>query len=244
MRRVLFRWRGLTVWSYPALLYVGAVTGIMFGNVWANAMGLDGLRVWLAMIVLFAIALVGSRLLYVAQHWETYRRDLGRIWDRNEGGAAQYGGFLAIVPCSWPLLAMLDVPFGAFWDVTAGTIMVGMIFTRVGCLLNGCCSGRPSEWFGVRLPNHNGVWRRRVPTQVLEGVLAAVLLVAAIALRPRFPFPGAVFLFVSGGYAAGRLLLESAREREADERAFTIHHVISIGIAVVSFGTLTILWPN
>jgi prolipoprotein diacylglyceryltransferase len=96
----------------------------------------------------------------------------------------------------------------------------------------------------VYLPNHLGVWERRVPTQCLEAAWATVLLGGAVAGWSRLPFPGALFLLVAGGYATGRLVLESAREHDPVTTRFTAQHAISLLIAVVSFATLTIRWPK
>jgi prolipoprotein diacylglyceryltransferase len=243
MRPVMFRWRGLTIWSYPAMLYDGLVAGVVAGNLAAHAASIDAFRVFVATFLLLVPALAGARLLYVASNWSTFRGRTDRIWDRREGGAAQYGGLLVTLPLSVPLLAALRLPIGSFWDVAAFTILVGMIFTRVGCLLNGCCAGRPARW-GVYLPNHLGVWERRVPTQCLEATWAAVLLGGAAAVWARLPFPGALFLLVAGGYAVGRLALESAREHGPGAAKFTVPHAISLLIAVISFAVLAIRWPN
>ena len=226
------------------MLYVGSVCGILVGTARASEAGLDAFRVWTAMIVLFGIALLGARALFVATHWSTFRDDLHRIWERQTGGAAQYGGLLAAVPASWLLLGVLDVPFGAFWDAGAIAILVAMMFTRVGCLLNGCCAGRPVRFFGLNLPNHRGVWRRRVPTQLLEGGFAAALLALALVAGPRLPFDGALFLLVAGAYATGRLVLESAREHGGGERPFTTQHGISLLVMAIAFTGLAALWPS
>ena len=225
------------------MLYVGTVVGIWYGHAAAQRMGLDAFRVWLATLMLFSVALLGARLLFVITHWSWYQRDLSRIFDRRQGGAAQYGGLLVAVPISWPLLRVVGVPFGAFWDVAIQTILVAMIFTRVGCLLNGCCAGRPSTILGVHLPNHHGVWQRRVPTQILEGLFASVLLIVAIVTWPLLPFSGGLFLLVTGLYATGRVPLESAREREPGEGPFTVHHGISVVFMLLSFGGLWAFWP-
>jgi hypothetical protein len=68
-----------------------------------------------------------------------------------------YGGLIA-VPLSIPLLAALRIDPAAFWDVGALTMLTGMVFTRFGCLLTGCCSGRATEgWFGVVVRDDRGV---------------------------------------------------------------------------------------
>lgn len=226
------------------MLYVGLVVGVAAGNIAAHAAGLDAFRVYVATLLLIPPSLVGARLLHVFTHWDIYRNDRKRIWNRNEGGQAQYGGLAVMVPLSFPLLAVLDLPLGGFWDVSSFTILVGMIFTRVGCLLNGCCAGRPSGIFGVHLPNARGVWEKRIPTQILEALWATILLIAATLVWQFLPFPGALFLFVVAGYAVGRLLLESARERAPGARGFTIHHAISLGMIALSVAAFTANLPK
>jgi phosphatidylglycerol---prolipoprotein diacylglyceryl transferase len=245
MRRVLFRWRGFTVWSYPAMLYVGMVAGVVAGNLAAHAARIDAFRSMIAIYILIVPALIGARLLFVISNWRFYRRSLRRIWSRREGGAAMYGALPLILVLSVPLLSVLDVPLGAFWDVTAFSILVGMFFTRIGCLLNGCCAGRPSAtWLAVSLPNCEGVWERRVPSQCLEAGLALVLLGAAIETWGWLPFPGALFLCVVAAYAGGRLVLESVREVEPGGGRLTMYHVISMAMIVLTLVTLAVRWPK
>lgn len=244
MRPKLFVWRGITIWSYPAMLYLGLVAGIVAGNAAAHAARIDAFRTFVATLILIVVCLLGARLLYVALNWTLYRSDPARIWDRSEGGLAMLGALPLAIPISVPLLAILGLPYGAFWDVAAFTILVGMIPTRIGCLLNGCCSGRPTDsWLGLNLPNERGVWTRRIPTQCLEAALALILLAGAAAAWRFAPFPGAVFLAVMGAYALGRLVLESMREPTTPGE-ITAGHVISGLMIVCSTAALAVLWPR
>jgi phosphatidylglycerol:prolipoprotein diacylglycerol transferase len=216
------------------------VTGIIAGNAIANAQGMNSAGVFIAACILIVPSLAGARLLYVATHWDLFRNDRARIWDTHDGGQAQYGGILLAVPFSVPLLALLNVPFGEFWDVASFTIMIGMTFTRIGCLMNGCCSGRPCDaWGCIELPNHEGVWQKRIPNQLLEAGWAAMLLVGLFLLRGRMPFPGALFVFTAAGYASGRLILEFAREQNRARHGLTVHHAISLLIIALSIAALT-----
>ena len=243
MHPILIEWRWLRIASYPAFLYLGLNAGVVAGNIAAHRSGLDAFRVFVAMILLLIPALAGARLLFVASHWRVYRREPRRIWRRSEGGMAMYGGVPLMIVCSVPLLRVLRVPFAAFWDVASFTILTGMAFTRVGCLLNGCCAGRrSSSWLAVRLPNHRGEWASRLPTQVFEGASALALLVVSMAAWPHLPFSGALFLVVVAGYGATRLLLESTRESDAPSRGLTIDRAISGSLAAVALSLLAARW--
>jgi phosphatidylglycerol:prolipoprotein diacylglycerol transferase len=240
MRPILFRWRGIDVHSYPAMLYTGLVIGVFAGNAAAHASGLDARNVFAATILLIIPALAGARLLFIAANWQTYRKNISRIWNPVDSGAAQYGGLLVAVPLSIPLLKTLDLPFGAFWDIGVLTILVGMIFTRVGCLLNGCCTGRVSKsWLSLYLPGRDGQWDKRIPTQILEASWATMLLVVGLIIWHSLPFRGALFIFVVAGYACGRLVLESLREHHLSGQRFTLQHAISLLLIVASLAALT-----
>ena len=219
MRRLLFTWHGVGVPSYPALLYVGLLCGVYAGYGAAAAGPVDPDRTTLAILILIVPALVGSRLWFVWSHWEVFRHDPRRIWRRGDGGSALVGGLLLAVALSPAVLAPLGLPFAAFWDAATFTMLVGMVFTRVGCLLNGCCAGRPSEGrLALNLPDHEGRWERRHPVQLLELAAAVVLLAGAVAVAAAPPFTGAVFAFALAGYACVRSILNPLREPQGSRR--------------------------
>jgi prolipoprotein diacylglyceryltransferase len=245
MRRVLLTWHGISIYSYPALLYAGLVLGFAAGNVAAHQTGMNTGAVFVATVLLMVPALVGSRLLFVANHWPLYRREPGRIWRRAEGGAALYGGLILALAVSPPLLAALHLPFGAFWDVGVVTALVGMVCTRVGCLMNGCCAGRPSEhWLALQLPDQAGVWQRRYPTQLLEAGLGVALLVGVAVFWSHRPFAGAAFLLALAGYALGRFALQPLRAEESSPSAFFVYRAISVALVSLALVGVVIWWPR
>jgi prolipoprotein diacylglyceryl transferase len=243
MHRILFSWRGHHIYSYPAMLYAGLLTGVFVGAHFAQSAGISADRFAVAVVILLIPALAGSRLYFVLTRWEVYRHDPARIWRRTEGGMAMYGGFILAVPLSIPLLRSLGLPFGGFWDAAVLTILLGMAFTRIGCFLNGCCSGRPSEaWFALLLPDHRGVRQRRIPTQLMEMIFALMLFGAAVGLRSRSPFSGAIFCFVVAAYGVGRSYLESLREDETGGRDKTVLQVTSILLVIAALSGLILVW--
>ena len=226
------------------MLYIGLVLGVFAGNIAAHAAGMDAARVYVATVILMVPALAGARLLYVAAEWNFYRRHLRRIWDRSDGGYIMYGGLPAALLISIPLLRVLHVSIAGFWDIAIFTILVGMFFTRIGCLLHGCCGGRAwNGCFSLRLPDRNGIWEHRVPTQLLEAAWAAALVVIGVSLRSSMPFRGALFLVLSFGYSVGRLLMEFARDRQP-KSGFSVAHWVTVLILLLSSSALALYWPR
>jgi len=217
---------------YTAMLYVGCVVGVYAGAAVAAAEGIDSGRFALTAVALLAPGLIGARLWFVFQHLRQFRPDPRRIWRRPEGGSALYGGFAASLLVSLPLLHFVELPFLRFWDAGSVTTIVGLVLTRFGCLARGCCAGRVTDGrVGFRLPNAEGIWARRFPTQIAEAGWGSVLLASALIARPSLP-TGGVFALLLGGYAGCRLLLEPTREAWPTRRARA--NVVASGVLVAA----------
>jgi len=136
------------------------------------------------------------------------------------------------------VLRALGLPFGGFWDVASFALLVGMAVTRVGCLLNGCCAGRPTRGrLGMSLRDHHGHRARRLPAQLFEAAWAAVVLAGACLAWRRLPFSGGLFLIVIGAYGAGRLVLQSTREEPDRLFGVPLYRVLSAALVAISAGT-------
>lgn len=227
------------------MLYFGLVAGIVAGNLAAHSLSVDPFRVWISTLVLIVASLVGARLLFVAAHWQLFQNPDPQIWNRREGGLDLYGGFFLALALSAPLIRGLGLGLGAFWDVATFTMLVGLIFARIGCWLNGCCAGKPSSSrLAVNLPDSSGIWKKRIPTQLFETAWGGLLLTVAVLVRRSLPFPGALFLLCAAGYAGGRFLMEFAREQNPNDREFVLSRALSLVTLVASVCALTVHWPR
>jgi phosphatidylglycerol:prolipoprotein diacylglycerol transferase len=223
------------------MLYLGAVTGIFAGTRWAELHGLSAFKVFLTMLLIFPAALFGARLLFVALHWNVFARDKMRIWSTTEGGAALYGGLILSFLLSLALQRVTHLPFGRFWDAVAIAMLVGMMFTRTGCALQGCCAGRPSgSWIAFSMPDVRGIWRRRLPFPFFEAGVAALTLALCIKLFDKSP-AGCLFLGALAMYASGRWLFEPTREKVDRLRGWSVHRMISVVLIVVGLGGLLLI---
>jgi prolipoprotein diacylglyceryltransferase len=242
MARVLVEWRGIRIWSYPAMLYVGLVTGVFLQFLVARQSGLPALRVYLATLALLPLALAGSRFLFVVTHWPEFREARHRIWRWGEGGLAMYGGVPVMLIASIALLPLFGVPFWPFWDSAVFCIFPGMAFARIGCVLNGCCAGRPTRSrFGMWLADGTGRRERRLPVQLLEFAAAVLLLVACWSIRNALPRPGMLFMAAAAGYGAMRLVLQPLRREREFARRLDVQAAISIVLIVIGISALALL---
>lgn len=125
---------------------------------------------------------------------------------------------IAILSVCAGLLAMLRLPVLPYLDVTALGLGVFLACGRCGCLLVGCCHGKPYRW-GIRYGDDHAalgfpdcyVGARLFPVQALEALVVALIVSAgATAMLLDWPAGTAWSLYVVS-YSAARIWLEELR---------------------------------
>jgi phosphatidylglycerol:prolipoprotein diacylglycerol transferase len=153
-----------------------------------------------------------------------------------QGGLAFYGGFVLSVPLGLWYARKKQLGIWRVADMTAPVIALGLFFGRMGCFLNGCCYGEPTDaaW-GVKFP---GIAHERHPTQLYEAAGAlAIFLFLYFVVRPRKRRHGEVFAWLLAVYGTLRFGLEFLRD---DERGALLGLSTSqlIGIPLVVWGVV------
>ncbi len=115
-------------------------------------------------------------------------------------------------------LRCLHEPVLPYLDVTIAGAGLFHAWGRIGCLLSGCCYGRPSR-LGMRYTHAHtetgfpmqltGV--RLFPIQAVESAWIVCLASGASWMIVRNSRPGSVFATYAAGYAVGRFFFEFAR---------------------------------
>jgi phosphatidylglycerol:prolipoprotein diacylglycerol transferase len=173
---------------------------------WAYEIGFAGL----------AGGLVGSRLYFVVQHWDTARDDLiGSLF--GGAGLVWYGGAIggAIGVVGWAYYrGMLNV---ALLDLCAPALAIGYAIGRCGCQVSGdgdygSASGLP---WAMAYPHGEVPTNTEVhPTPIYETLTMGLLALALWQFRDRLR-PGALFAWYLVGAGAERLLVEFIRRNDA-----------------------------
>jgi phosphatidylglycerol:prolipoprotein diacylglycerol transferase len=126
---------------------------------------------------------------------------------------------------------VLDVPAGVFLDVTAPGLLVAMAVGRVGCFFAGCCGGPPtaSRW-GVWSSDQR-VGARRIPTQLLESMLALSLgLGVLVAVVGHGPADGVFFV---GALSAYTLVRQGILHLRAEPRKTRLGGLLTTALAAL-----------
>ena len=80
------------------------------------------------------------------------------------------------------------------------------------------------------------------PIQILEAGWAALLLVAAVGLWSRRPFPGAIFLGAAGAYALARVVLQPAREAQDRLGPVNLQRTFAAALGILALLGLIVTW--
>ena len=215
MHPVLLKTHFLTLYSYGLSVAVAmALTLALVFRQSARA-GVSRTAALDLLFVLFVAGIAGARLFYVLQHWENFRGDWPAMLRLQEGGLVWYGGFLLGFLCGFFYCVWKKQP-ALFWmDFFAPLAALAHAVGRVGCFLNGCCSGRPTNFFlGVRFPEEAFC---RHPVQLYESALLALLAMALLAMGRKRRKPGEIFAVYVLFYGLMRFALEFLR---VDQPAF------------------------
>ena len=96
---------------------------------------------------------IGARTFYVIHYFDKYRDnwlDIFRIW---QGGLELLGGVIAAVTVILIYMLYHKLPIRRYLDILAIGLMLALAFGRIGCFLNGCCFGKPTDLpWAVRFP--------------------------------------------------------------------------------------------
>ena len=175
----------------------------------AKKEGLKGNFVIDLAIVLILFGIAGARLLYVLQNIEYFINSPLEIFMIFEGGLSVYGGIIAAFFGGLWFIKWRKEDFWKVADFIAPYIMLGQTIARIGCFLNGCCYGKPTDLFlGVKFPH---LPTKVHPTELYMFAGAFLFFFLLMFLRSRKHFKGQIFAFYLMFYAILRFNVDFFR---------------------------------
>jgi phosphatidylglycerol---prolipoprotein diacylglyceryl transferase len=220
MHPVLFEFGGFTIYSYGVLLAAAYLLGLQFALMRARTRGLDGQRVMDLGIWIIVSALVGAKLLLLIVDFRQFTSDPRELLGLARSGGVFYGGLIAAVTVALIYLRRHKLPLWTTTDVFAPGIALGHIVGRLGCLLAGCCFGKPASvpW-AITFTNPAAAANVGTPlgiplhpTQLYEAGAELLILVFLLLWERRGTgFPGRTFWSYMLLYGLSRFVIEFYR---------------------------------
>ena len=220
MYPLLFELGPLNIYSYGVILGGSYFLALWYALQRARRAGLDGQRIVDLGIVGIISAVVGAKLMLVVVDFDRYAADPSQLTALLMAGGVFYGGLLLAVPMCWWYIRRNGLPLWTTCDLFAPGIAMAQGVGRMGCLLAGCCFGRPTEapWgitFSSTLAAANSGTPLGVPlhpSQIYESIAVLLILGVLLAGERRWrAFPGRTFWTYVLLYAVARIVLELFR---------------------------------
>jgi len=216
----LFEIGPVTIYTYGVLLASAYLIGLQLAFVRSRRIGLDPNRILDLGVYVIIAALVGAKLLLLATDFTYFRTHPEDLLALARSGGVFYGGLIGAVLVAFWYIKRHGLPLWTTCDMFAPGIALGHVIGRLGCLMAGCCYGRPTSvpWAitftdpfaasnvgtPLNVPLH--------PTQLYEAGAELLILGVLLATERRGrPFPGRTFWSYILLYSISRFIIEFYR---------------------------------
>jgi prolipoprotein diacylglyceryltransferase len=190
-------------------------------------------------VLILATAFVGSRLAFVALHWEAYRSNLIGIFWPLTSGYIWPAGALAGLAAGALFGRARELVLGPTLDALTPAALVGAMVISAADFLGGPGYGLPSNG----LPGIVLYGIRRHPVQLYEIVVALAALAACGPILARRRRDGQLFLGALAIWSAGRLVVEAYRANawltDGGYRVLQIIALVLLVTALMALGRLS-----
>jgi len=222
---------------------LGMVAGLSLACWRAAGFGLSRARVLAGTVAVLLVGLVGTRvgnvlvdLGYYVSNW----REIFSVY-----GTGFQGGLLAGIAATLLFARYLRISFYRLAVLLAPGLVLAQAIGRVGCFLNGCCYGRPTDSFlGLYLPGWGVGWDYRYPTQLMHSTANLLILVILLKVERRKPFEGFLFLLYAILYSSHRLAFDFLRETGPTVSGVRATEVVSAATILAAAALLAWKWTR
>jgi len=234
----LFSIGPLTLHTYGLFVATGFLVGLMVAVKLGKTGGITPQQTMDIGFVMIVASIVGSRLLYILMnlsHYLSRPMDILKIW---QGGLVFSGGIVgALVTVIW-YTRKHRLSFWKVADMWAPAVAVGQGIGRIGCLMAGCCYGKPTgSSCGVVFTNPHSLAPLNIPlhpTQLYSSLGNFIVFFILLVLHRKKSYDGQVFLWLLVLHSTSRLFVERFR---GDDRGM----VFATGMSATQLVTLVLL---
>ncbi len=260
MYPILIKFGPLAIRTYGFLLALAFISGIWISARRAKKQKMSiGWLPDLSLIVLIS-AIVGSRFFYVIYHLEEFEGHvldmINPIQSTGEigiGGLSMFGGLVLAIVCGITYIHLKKLPVWRIADIIAPSIMLGLGVARIGCFLNGCCFGQPSDSFlAVIFPQESPAGfifpeTPLFPIQLVASFYGFFIFGTLSALEKFKRFDGFTFWLMLIFYSVARFTIDFFRYYEESmifARIGAVRFTVNQALIVVIFIFSVFMWNH
>ncbi len=238
MKPVLFNLGSFPVYAFAVFLIMAIAVGLWLVPRNARIAGLDPKGSRSMFFMIFLAGWIGSRVLFAIQHPDIAHEDPARMLMLTGREGIWFGGLAGSLVAAFWFAKKRRLNFWRLMDAAAMPALFGMAIGRIGCLLSGCCFGRPSRlpWaisYSDQAQEQFGTGFSAMtmhPVAIYEAVAFIVIAAALGFLGRERHKPGQIGLIWIGMVSAVRVGFEMYRGD--DIRGFVMGEWFSVSQAI------------
>lgn len=143
----------VTLKSYGLMMVIGFLVAVYLIRRLSRNITPDPQLITNAALYSLIGGVVGARMFYVIHYFEHFKENPVSVFAIWQGGLELLGGVLLAITIIFFYLLYHKLPVRHYLDILAIGLMLALAFGRIGCFLNGCCFGKPTELpWAVRFP--------------------------------------------------------------------------------------------
>jgi phosphatidylglycerol:prolipoprotein diacylglycerol transferase len=224
-----------TIYAYGLALVLAFFVCAILSSLQAKREGQDAEQIFNLLFFVFISGIIGSRVFYVLNNAVFYLHNPLEIIMLQHGGLAWFGGLILGSAAAIFFIKQHKMNLLKTLDLLAPFIALGQAIGRIGCLLNGCCYGRESE-FGLYFKVFDQVL---IPTQLYSSLLLLLIFVILRFRQDAKHLPGEIFTGYLFLYSLKRFFIEFLRNDSPKSfYGLTLFQLLSLGMFVFSLGMI------
>jgi phosphatidylglycerol:prolipoprotein diacylglycerol transferase len=153
----------LTIKSYGLMMVIAFLAAISLIRRLSRNITPDPQYITNASLYSLIAGVVGARLFYVIHHFNEFHEHPLSVFAIWKGGLELLGGVLLAIAVIVLYCRYHKLPVRRYIDILAIGLMLALAFGRIGCFLNGCCFGKPTNLpWAIRFPYGSDAYQSQV----------------------------------------------------------------------------------
>lgn len=209
MHPILLQFGNFKVYSYGVMVALAFLTAVYLACREAKRAGIAPEKILDACLYIMIFGIIGARALHVILdigYYSKYPLDIIMI---NQGGLAFQGGLIFGIVAAIISIKKSGLPLLNAGDMLIPYVALAQSIGRIGCLLNGCCYGVPSDsYIAIYSAGPNGALQ---PTQIYLSLFFLAMFVVLKMVYENKKTDGIVFAWYLALFSSGSFLIDFLR---------------------------------
>jgi len=219
------------IYSYGLMLALGFVVSLTLIREQSKKNKTDFDLIFNLCFVIFIFGIIGARVFYIGQNLFYYIESPLEMIMLQHGGMSWFGGLMAGTWAGIIFIKKKKLSVYQTLDFIVPYVALAQAIGRIGCLLNGCCYGKPSE-YGFYFPVHDA---RLIPTQIYSSLIMVLIFLILRFLQDRPHKAGQILFLYLLFYSTKRFFIEFWRDDNmVIFSGMTLFQLLSVAIFLLS----------